>query len=74
MLAAENCGGSCVLGIQPGKTRVGDAMRQLQSLSWVSDIQENAPGNGYAQINWGWSGSQPASIDDVSRFTGLMRT
>jgi hypothetical protein len=38
-------------------------MRQLQSNRWVSDVQQNAAGNGYAQISWGWSGQQPAIID-----------
>ena len=64
MNAGENCGGSCLLGIQPGITRVGDAMRWLQSNVWVGDVEQSAPGNGYAQIIWGWSGQQPASIDD----------
>ena len=67
MNASENCGGSCLLGIQPGLTQVGDAMRRLQSNLWVSDVEQNAPGNGYAQINWGWSGQQPASIDNSRR-------
>lgn len=65
MRAAENCGGSCLLGIQPGITRAGDAMRQLQAHPWVSSVRQNAPGSGYAQISWDWSGLQPAGIDST---------
>lgn len=67
MTASENCTGLCLLGIRPGVTTVSDAMNHLQNHFWVSDVRQNAPGNGYAQINWGWSGEQPAGIDETKR-------
>ena len=67
MSAVENCGGSCLLGIQPGITHTGAALRQLQSHPWVGAVQQNAPGNGYAQISWEWSGQQPAVVDDTQQ-------
>ena len=67
MSLADNCGGICLLGIQPGITRVGEALVQLRGHSWVSDVQENAQGNGYAQISWGWSGEQPQEINTARR-------
>jgi len=63
MSAEENCGGLCLLGIQPGKTRVGETMKQLQTHAWVRDLRQDASGNGYSTISWEWSGNQPAVID-----------
>jgi hypothetical protein len=64
MIAMENCGGVCLFSIQPGKTTVGETMTHLRDHIWVGDVNQNAPGNGYAQITWEWSGQQPNSIDD----------
>lgn len=63
MSAVESCGGQCIFNIQPGKTRVGEALRQLHNQPWVRDVVENASGNGYATVSWGWNGSQPPGID-----------
>ncbi|MEZ4668302.1 MAG: hypothetical protein R3E39_10340 [Anaerolineae bacterium] len=63
MSAVDNCGGRCIFNIQPGKTRVGEALSQLHNQPWVRDVVENATGNGYATISWGWNGTQPAGID-----------
>jgi len=63
----ENCGGSCLMGIQPGKTRVGDTMRWLQSHEWVHDLRQDATGNGFSTISWGWNGNQPTVIDQTRR-------
>ena len=63
MAAPENCIDLCLLGIRPGKTNVRDSMNQLQNHQWVTDIIQDAPGNGYAQISWAWSGEQPSVID-----------
>jgi hypothetical protein len=62
--AAENCTGTCILGINPGTTRVGEALEHLQSHAWVADVELHAPGTGYGQISWLWSGQQPELIDD----------
>ena len=67
MTAPENCTGICLLGIHPGKSTVIESMNILLNHTWVDDVRQNAPGNGYAQINWGWSGKQPALIDDTKR-------
>lgn len=67
MSAPENCGGFCLLGIQPGKSRVGAASRILGSHSWVNDVRLDATGNGYATMSWGWSGHQPSAIDPNKR-------
>lgn len=63
MTADENCGGSCLLGIQPGLSKVSDAMLQLQNHPWTRSVSQSAPGNGYASISWAWSGQQPEMID-----------
>lgn len=67
MTSTENCGGACLLGIQPGATTVGEAMQHLSNHTWISDLRLNAPGNGFAQITWEWSGQQPNVIDDSKR-------
>lgn len=59
----QSCEGVCIFGIKPGKTTVRDATRLLQNHTWINDVRENASGNGYAQISWGWSGEQPDSIN-----------
>jgi hypothetical protein len=64
MTTSENCGGECLLGIRPGRTTVGEAMRQLRVHIWVEDAELSASGGGYGQILWLWSGLQPAVIDD----------
>jgi hypothetical protein len=63
MTAPENCGGTCLLGIRPGTTTLREATSHLSQLTWVTDIRENAPGNGYAQLTWAWSGNQPDIIN-----------
>lgn len=67
MSAPENCGGFCLLGIQPGKSRVGVSSQILESHSWVNDVRLDATGNGYATMSWGWSGQQPEAIDPNKR-------
>lgn len=67
MSAPENCIGTCLLGIRPGKSTVGESIAHLQTHPWLADVTENAPGNGYAEISWGWSGKQPSVIDDSKR-------
>lgn len=66
MMASENCGGTCLLGIQIGTTTVSETMNRLHQHSWVGEVRQIAPGNGYGQITWTWSGQQP-SIVNVSR-------
>lgn len=63
--AAENCGGSCLLGIRAGKTTVSQAMAHLYESAWVNEVNLSAGGTGYGQIRWSWSGAQPAIIDTV---------
>jgi hypothetical protein len=63
MTAPENCGGTCLLGVRAGTTRVSEAMIFLRQHSWVSEVSQNIPGTGYAQITWTWSGQQPQVID-----------
>jgi len=67
MTAPENCVGMCLLGIRPGKTTVRESVTHLQNHRWVTDVIQNAPGNGYAEINWDWSGHQPSVIDASKR-------
>lgn len=67
MTAPLNCEGVCLLGIRPGQSTVLETMLHLRNHQWVSDVSQNAPGNGFAQINWGWSGKQPEAIDESRR-------
>jgi hypothetical protein len=64
MASSENCGGECLLGIHPGTTTVGETMDRLQTHTWVESAHLSAPGTGYGQIRWQWSGKQPGLIDD----------
>lgn len=63
MSSSENCAGVCLLGIQPGISTLREARQELENNLWVTDIHEDAPGNGYAQMTWAWTGLQPAVID-----------
>jgi hypothetical protein len=67
MSAVENCGGFCLLGIRPGKTRAGETIQHLETHPWVTDVQQNATGNGYSTISWQWNGRQPDVIDETKR-------
>lgn len=63
MTAPENCGGDCLLGVQPGISTVGETMSHLREHPWVSEVRQFAPGNGFSRIAWDWSGEQPSVID-----------
>ena len=67
MTTSENCTELCLLGVRPGQSTFLEAMNQLQNHEWVSDVTQYAPGNGYGNINWGWSGKQPSAIDEGQR-------
>jgi len=67
MSSSDNCTELCLLGISPRQSTVLDVMNRLQNHGWVSDVLQHAPGNGYGNINWGWSGEQPYIIDDSQR-------
>jgi hypothetical protein len=58
-----DCLALCLLGMRPGLTTVGQAMTLLRSHAWVSSALMNASGRGYADIEWQWSGQQPALIE-----------
>lgn len=60
----QNCAGECLLGIRPGTTTVSEAVEYLQTNAWVESAQLSAPGTGYGQIRWLWSGQQPTLIDE----------
>jgi hypothetical protein len=62
-----NCDYTCLFQIEPGHTDVGQARTYLNEHDWITDVREAAPGNGYAQVSWGWSGAQPAFIDISQR-------
>ncbi len=63
MAASENCRGECLFGIHPGTTTLGESLDFLYVHPWVESVQLTAPGNGYGQIRWAWSGQQPAVLD-----------
>lgn len=65
MTSPDNCTGPCLLGIRPGKMTVKAALKILEAHPWVQSTQLSAPGNGYGQIRWQWSGAQPKLIDDT---------
>lgn len=62
--APELCTGECLLGIRAGMTTVGEALNDLQAHTWVEQVQLSAPGTGFGQVRWWWSGRQPDFIDD----------
>lgn len=59
----DNCTELCLMGIYPGITTIGEVMPILREHTWVIDPVVFAPGTGYGQITWTWSGYQPAFID-----------
>ncbi len=63
MISEDNCYGECLLGIRPTITTVRDAMIILNEHEWVGEVRQVAPGSGYGQITWQWSGQQPSLID-----------
>ena len=63
IIAPENCGGDCLLGIQPGISTVGETMTHMRDHPWVGEVRQIAPGNGFSRISWDWSGQQPGVID-----------
>lgn len=60
---AADCSLPCFLGIRPGVTRVSDAVDLLRAHDWIDDPSMNAPGRGYGEIRWNWSGAQSRLID-----------
>lgn len=66
LTAPEICDGFCLLGIRPGTTTLGEALSYLETHAWVESVELSAPGTGYGQIRWLWSGQQPDLIDDTN--------
>ncbi len=60
--ARQDCTAPCWEGIQPGETRVTEALRILQGHAWVVDVRPVG-----REISWAWSGGQPAWIDASKR-------
>lgn len=60
---SADCPAPCFLGVRPGDTTVADAITLLRAHEWIGEARVNAPGNGYADIRWTWSGQQPDLID-----------
>jgi hypothetical protein len=58
---SSGCSGTrvCFMGIYPGITVMDEASTILQTHPWVGQTQTQ----GYTQIYWSWSGSQPDYID-----------
>jgi hypothetical protein len=67
LTAPENCENLCIFNIYPGQSTVREAMALLKEHSWVDDIVMNAPGTGYAEINWGWSDEHPQNVIDSKK-------
>ncbi|QPC84149.1 hypothetical protein G4Y79_07195 [Phototrophicus methaneseepsis] len=67
----ENCAGHCLIGIVPGTTTVGQVLAHLRAHPWVEEAYLLAPGTGYSEIQWTWSGEQPAAVDadEIGRLT-----
>lgn len=61
----DNCLELCLMGIYPGSTTIGEVMPILREHAWVTDPVVSAPGTGYGQIIWSWSGHQPAFVDPL---------
>jgi hypothetical protein len=58
----EACLMPCWEGIRPGQTTVTEALRILQAHDWVEDVRTAG-----REINWAWSGAQPALIESDRR-------
>lgn len=61
-----DCAPPCFMGIQPGKTTSGAAMRALQNHPWVGQspvIMRSVYDRRTFIIQWMWSGEQPDVID-----------
>ncbi len=58
---SSGCSGerTCFMGIYPGITPMDEAVAILQTHPWVGQTQMQ----GYTQMYWNWSGSQPDFID-----------
>lgn len=65
------CGGTrvCFMGIYPGITSMDEATGILHTHPWVGQTQMQ----GYTQIDWSWSGSQPDYIDPAISGTIIQR-
>lgn len=60
-LAAEmDCVKLCFLDIRPGVTQLDDALEQLSSSNWVTNIHVDTIGQ---LVRWDWTGQQPFAID-----------
>lgn len=60
----QRCAATCLLDIRPLETKVGEAMTILDAHPWVQEVKLSAPGTGYGQIRWLWSGQQPEWIEN----------
>lgn len=63
LASQQDCDTVCLFLISPGRTTVGQAKTYLKNHDWIVDVRESAPGTGYAQVSWDWSGTQPDVID-----------
>jgi hypothetical protein len=69
-LLSQSCEMPCFMGIQPGVTTVEEAVKLLQTSSWVERVKGDPTTLGISAITWTWSENKPAFIRAGS--TGLL--
>jgi hypothetical protein len=69
-----DCPNPCFMGIRPGTTNIWDALDVLHHHEWVARVgqydfeqSKNLDGTITIELNWEWSGAQPALIDSSRR-------
>lgn len=67
VLDMQDCEAACLLDIRPNETSIGSAIAILSTHPWVEEVSLRAPGTGYGEIRWLWSGRQSAWIDTNHR-------
>ena len=69
LMPVDDCDAACFMGIQPGVTTTREALGILQTHDWVDDVTlgtsfgiNNSLETVSGQVEWTWSGHQPALI------------
>jgi len=56
---SEGCQAACFMGIQPGVTKVDEALKILEASPWISAVDNRTINNVSGFISWTWSDQKP---------------